>query len=140
MITFEVTEDRLLEEQAVILEVLSRLRLAGFKLSLDDFGTGAASIEQLRKFPFHEVKVDRQFVQNAVKDEFSRFTVEAAVKLSKLRGMSVVAEGVETEDVLDMVRDLGATTAQGYLYSAALAPENVLDWVSAHNKAWTLAA
>lgn len=140
MITFEVTEDRLLEEQAVILEVLSRLRLAGFKLSLDDFGTGAASIEQLRRFPFHEVKIDRQFVQNAVTDEFSRITVEAAVKLSKLRGMTVVAEGVETEDMLDMVRILGATTAQGFLYSPAMPPEQVLDWVSEHNRAWSPAA
>ena len=140
MITFEVTEDRLLEEQAVILEVLSRLRLAGFNLSLDDFGTGAASIEQLRRFPFHEVKIDRQFVQNSVTDEFSRLTVEAAVKLSKLRGMSVVAEGVETEDMLAIVKQLGATTAQGFLYSPALAPEHVLDWVSEHNKNWSLAA
>lgn len=140
MITFEVTEDRLLEEQAVILEVLSRLRLAGFKLSLDDFGTGAASIEQLRRFPFHEVKIDRQFVQNSVTDEFSRLTVEAAVKLAKLRGMTVVAEGVETEDMLRMVTKLGATTAQGFLYSPALPPEHVLDWVSDHNRVWSVAA
>lgn len=140
MITFEVTEDRLLEEQAVILEVLSRLRLSGFKLSLDDFGTGAASIEQLRRFPFHEVKIDRQFVQNAVTDEFSRLTVEAAVKLSKLRGMSVVAEGVETTEMLSLVRRIGATTAQGFFYSPALPPEHILDWVSDHNKAWSVAA
>lgn len=140
MVTFEVTEDRLLEEQGVILEVLSRLRLSGFKLSLDDFGTGAASIEQLRRFPFHEVKIDRQFVQNAVTDEFSRLTVEAAVKLSKLRGMSIVAEGVETAEMLSMVRQLGATTAQGFFYSPALPPEHILDWVSEHNKNWSLAA
>lgn len=139
-ITFEVTEDRLLEDQAVISEVLSRLRLAGFRLSLDDFGTGAASIAQLRRFPFHEVKIDQQFVKNAATDEFSRYTVEAAVNLSKLRGMTVVAEGVETEDMLNMVKRLGATTAQGFLYSPALAPEMVFDWVREHNSTWAVAA
>lgn len=139
MITLEITEDRLLENQAVIQEVLSRLRLAGFKLSLDDFGTGAAGVQQLRRFPFHEVKIDRQFVQNSVTDEFSKLVVETAVKLSNLCGMSVVAEGVETEDMLRFVRQLGATTAQGFFYSPALAPEHVLDWVSQHNRNWSIA-
>lgn len=140
MITIEVTEDRLIEDRAVILEVLARLRLAGFNLSLDDFGVGAASIHQLLRFPFHEVKVDRQFVKNAVADEFSRLTIETAVKLSSLRGMSVVAEGVEDESMLDVVRHLGAATAQGFFYSPAIHADHVLDWVSEHNRAWSLAA
>lgn len=139
-ITFEVTEDRLMAEQPVILEVLSRLRLAGFNLSLDDFGTGAASIEQIRKFPFHEVKIDRQFILNATYDEFSYLTIEAAVKLSKLRGMTVVAEGIETEESLQLVKQLGVSSAQGFLFSPAIAPDAVLDWVRDHNAAHSVAA
>jgi EAL domain-containing protein (putative c-di-GMP-specific phosphodiesterase class I) len=139
-VTFEITEDRLLEDQAVTLEVLSRLRLAGFKLSLDDVGTGYASIEQIRTFPFNEVKIDRQFVMEADHDAFARFTVESVVKLSALRGISVVAEGVETKEAAELMRGLGADIAQGYLYSPALPPDEVLDWVQKYYSHTSIAA
>ena len=137
---FELTETTILKSPDAVKRRMDELRLLGISFSLDDFGTGAASIEQLRRFPFNEVKIDRQFVKNSNSDEFSRLTVEAAVKLSKLRGMSVVAEGVETKDMLRMVKQLGATTGQGFLYSKALPPEDILDWVSDHNRTWSTAA
>ena len=133
-ITFEVTEERLMEDQAVILEVLSRLRLLGFRLSLDDFGTGAASIERLRKFPFNEVKIDRQFVMDAAHDEFARLTVSSAIELAKMRNMTVVAEGVETPEVLSLMTDLGIDIAQGFLFSPAISPSDVTTWMESWRK------
>lgn len=139
-VTFEVTEDRLMEEQSVILEVLSRLRLCGFNLSLDDFGTGAASIEQIRRFPFNELKIDRGFVANASSDEFSRLTVQAAVKLASLRGVKTVAEGVETESTLQLMKRMDISEAQGFFFAPALPASEVLDWVSDHHAAYSSAA
>lgn len=130
-VTMEITEDRLLENTASTLEVLSSLRLAGFELSVDDFGTGATSIEQLQTFPFTELKIDRQFVQAAAHDEFSQMTVQTSAKLAALLGMRIVAEGVETEEALHFVKAAGAHEAQGYFFSGALSPQEVFAWVNA---------
>jgi EAL domain-containing protein (putative c-di-GMP-specific phosphodiesterase class I)/CheY-like chemotaxis protein len=140
MITLEVTEDRLLERKADVLEVLSRLRLAGFRLSIDDFGTGATSIEQLRLFPFTELKIDRQFVQSAPQDEFSRLTLESGISLATLLGMTVVAEGVETVESLLFAQSAGAHEVQGFYFSKALAASQILSWTSTYEEKRTRSA
>lgn len=115
LITLEVTENKLMSYGAEILDVLSRFRLKGFRLSLDDFGTGAASIEQLRLYPFNELKIDQSFVKNVVSNNFSKIAVESALKMAKQLDLRVVAEGVETKDCLHYIRKLGADEVQGYL-------------------------
>lgn len=127
-IVFEITEDKLLKNCASTLEVLSRLRLARFGLSIDDFGTGATSMEQLRLYPFTELKIDRKFVQAATEDEFSRMTVETSTKLAAMLGIKVTAEGVENQDALALVAETGAHEVQGFHYSKALSPREALDW------------
>ncbi|MEQ8300424.1 MAG: EAL domain-containing response regulator [Hyphomonas sp.] len=127
-ITLEVTEDRLLERKATVLEVISRLRLAGFKLSVDDFGAGSTSIEQLKIFPFNELKIDRQFVEIAPDDEFSRVTIRSSIALASMLGMTVVAEGIETEEVLNFVIAAGADEGQGYYFSEPLPASAVVGW------------
>ena len=128
-ITLEVTEERLLDYDANVLEVLSRLRLLGFKLSIDDFGTGATSIEQLRLYPFNELKIDKSFVQGANADLFARTTIEASTRLAAMLDMIIVAEGVETEAELDFVKKAGAHMVQGFLISKALPADELAGWI-----------
>lgn len=128
-ITLEVTENRLLDFEADTLEVLARLRIAGFRLSVDDFGTGATSIEQLRRFPFTELKVDKAFVQGAASDPFARETLLTSVRLSGLLGLSTVAEGIETEDDLKTVQKAGIHKAQGYLIARPMAASELVRWM-----------
>jgi EAL domain-containing protein (putative c-di-GMP-specific phosphodiesterase class I) len=114
-VTLEITETRLLEYEADALDVLARMRLKGFGLSVDDFGTGYSNIDRLRMFPFTELKIDQSFTRNALNDAFARACVETSVRLAKELGLKVVAEGVETHDMWDLLADLGVDEAQGYL-------------------------
>ncbi len=132
--TLEITENRLLDHHADVLDILSRLRLAGFRLSMDDFGTGATSMEQLRLFPFNELKIDKSFVLTALEDEFARTTVETGARLAAMLGLDIVAEGVETKEMLNFVIRSGASHAQGFYIARPLAAKDVTEWVrsSAH--------
>lgn len=116
----EITESRLGRDQATVLDILTRLRLRGFRLAIDDFGTGFSSLEQLRDAPFSEVKLDRAFVHGANRDN-SRFTIlEGGVRMAQKLGLSTVAEGVEDEGDWQVIEDLGCNMVQGYLISAPL--------------------
>lgn len=132
-ITFEITENHLLECTAASLEVLSLMRLYGFDLSIDDFGTGATSIEQLRTFPFTELKIDGRFMMACSNDEFSRLTVQTSAKLAGMLGMNVVAEGVETPEAIQFARKSGANEVQGFHFARAMSAERALNWITAHN-------
>ncbi|MEO1662604.1 MAG: EAL domain-containing response regulator [Pseudomonadota bacterium] len=128
-ITFEITENHLLECTAASLEVLSLMRLYGFSLSIDDFGTGATSIEQLRTFPFTELKIDGQFMMASEDDAFSRLTVQTSAKLAGMMGMNVVAEGVETADAIQFANESGAHEVQGFYFARAMAADDVHAWL-----------
>ena len=128
--TIEITEDKLMTYEANVLEVLSRFRLGGLRLSLDDFGTGATSIEQMRLFPFNELKIDQSFVQGATNDGFARTTVETSARLARMLGLSVVAEGVETLAQLRFVKAVGARQVQGFLFAKPMPANAVLDWAN----------
>lgn len=127
--TVELTETRLAENPAVMLENLTRLRIFEFGLALDDFGTGNANIEQLASYPFTELKIDKRFVTKAEKDRFAATCVEAAVNIGKSLGLSIVAEGVEDEWAHDYVRSLGIDQGQGWLYSKPLLATELADFV-----------
>ena len=137
MVTLEITENQLIEYSPDVLEVLSRLRIKGFHLSVDDFGTGATSFEQLRLYPFSELKLDLTFVQDVLSDSFARLTVATSLKLARLLNMSVVAEGVETQEQLDYFRKAGATFAQGYLIARPLAGDDVMPWLRENLGRWS---
>jgi EAL domain-containing protein (putative c-di-GMP-specific phosphodiesterase class I) len=128
-LTFELTESSLPTDGPALLDIMARLRLKGFRLSLDDFGTGFASLEQLRSLPFHELKLDTQFVQSAVHNARSRAILQGAIGLAAELDMSTVAEGVETPAMLQMVVDLGCHVAQGYLVAKPMSAEQVLEWL-----------
>ena len=131
LITLEITENQLIGFDADTLEVLARLRIAGFGLSVDDFGTGATSIDQLRRFPFTGLKLDRAFVHDAANDAFALETLSTSVRLAGLLNLHTVAEGVETELDLKTVQQAGIHMAQGYLISRPQTADQVSAWMGA---------
>ncbi|MCR0982907.1 bifunctional diguanylate cyclase/phosphodiesterase [Roseomonas populi] len=111
----EVTEGLLIDDTERALTILQALKRMGIALSLDDFGTGYSSLGYLRRFPFDEIKIDQSFVRGLGRDVESAAIVEAVLALSRSLGISVVAEGVETEQQLEMLRSRGCPRVQGYL-------------------------
>ncbi len=113
----EVTESTALSDVIVHADVMCRLRIKHINLSLDDFGTGYSSLVALRRFPFSEVKIDREFVSNADRDPYSWEIVKGTVAMASAMGFRTVAEGVETQTVADMLIKQGVDVAQGWLYA-----------------------
>lgn len=130
-VMLEVTESRLLKDLRIPLEVLTRLRLKRFGLSIDDFGTGHSSLAQLRNFPFDELKVDRSFVHGAFADKTSRAMFDASLGLANQLGMDVVAEGVEDRNDWDFLRRSGCGMAQGYFIARPMPADALPGWIRA---------
>ena len=112
----EITESVLLQGSAENVETLHQLRLMGISIVLDDFGTGYSSLSYLRMFPFDKIKIDRQFVHELANNADCAAIVSAVAGLGRSLRIGTVAEGVETEDQLLLVRAAGCTHAQGYLF------------------------
>jgi EAL domain-containing protein (putative c-di-GMP-specific phosphodiesterase class I)/CheY-like chemotaxis protein len=131
-IILEVTESRLMQDLRTPLEVLARLRLRRFRLSVDDFGTGYSSLVQLRDIPFDELKIDRSFVHGAGDDHTKRAICSASVGLARQMGLDAVAEGVEDGADWRFLQAIGCDLAQGYFIArpmpAAALPEWVAHW------------
>jgi diguanylate cyclase (GGDEF)-like protein len=116
----EVTEGAIMEEPARALVALEGLHAMGVRLSLDDFGTGYSSLAYLKQLPMDELKIDRSFVQNMDRDDSDATIVRSTIDLAHNLGLRVVAEGVETVEVLDLLRTLGCDEAQGFLFCRPL--------------------
>ena len=113
-ITLELTETGAMREAVQMMDVLTRMRLKGFKLSIDDFGTGYSSLVQLQRMPFSEIKIDRSFVMQMQTNRDCRAIVEIVIDLAKKLGLRSVAEGVEEAAALNALIDMGCDAAQGY--------------------------
>jgi len=127
----EVTESRLMVERSLAMESLTRLSLMGFKLSIDDFGTGYSSLVQLIDLPFRELKIDGSFVQRASQEEKAKTILRISALLGQNLNMDVTAEGVETLEQLEHVRDCGCATVQGYYFAAPMPFEACTQWLLA---------
>ncbi|RYZ06070.1 MAG: EAL domain-containing protein [Alphaproteobacteria bacterium] len=125
-VMLEVTETRLVEYGPDALEVMSRMRIKGFGLSVDDFGTGYSNIDRLQMYPFTELKIDQSFTRGVLTDAFARACVETSVRLAKELGLKIVAEGVETIEMWNYLRDLGIDEAQGYLMAKPMPPSEFI--------------
>ena len=140
----EVPTDRLvleLTESATqplikLMDTLTRFRIKGIGLAIDDFGAGYSSLMQLRQLPFTEVKIDRFFVNDAVTSKDSRLIVTAIVDLAHGLGLTVTAEGVETREQLQLLNEVGCDVAQGYLISHPLEPNSLADWRREFRSRW----
>lgn len=125
----EITETTILSDLDISMDVLTRLRIKGFKLSIDDFGTGYSSMEQLQRIPFGELKIDRSFVQGAAERPAVRAILAASINMARKLNLTTVAEGVETQTDLDLVRGLGCDLVQGWLIAKAMPIAELIDWL-----------
>lgn len=122
----EITENIVMHEMEKALEAMDRFRAMGIHLVMDDFGTGYSSLGQLKELPLRAIKIDKSFIQDCPDDDRSTALVEATVAMGKSLGLKVVAEGVETEAQLAMLRKFGCDSLQGYLFAKAQPPEELL--------------
>ena len=116
-LSLEITETVLMSDTDRTVARLHELRDKGFGLSMDDFGTGFSSLSYLKRFPVHELKIDRSFVRDATRGGLDAAIAGSIIELGKQFGLRVVAEGVETTDQAAFLLDRGCTTHQGYLYA-----------------------
>ncbi|HEY0206720.1 MAG TPA: EAL domain-containing protein [Acetobacteraceae bacterium] len=121
----EVTEGMLLDETGLVLDTMGALRAQGIGMTLDDFGTAYASLSYLRRFPFNRIKVDKSFVADITTDKETLAIVQAILALSIRLNLSVVAEGVETSEQLDVLRGLGCRVVQGFLTGRPISGDEV---------------
>jgi PAS domain S-box-containing protein len=125
----EITETTILSDLDISMDVLTRLRIKGFKLSIDDFGTGYSSMEQLQRIPFGELKIDRSFVQGAAERPAVRAILAASINMAHKLDLITVAEGVETQADLDLIRGLGCDLVQGWLIAKAMPVAELIVWL-----------
>jgi diguanylate cyclase (GGDEF)-like protein len=125
----EITEGAIMEDPERALKSLQALHAMGVRLSIDDFGTGYSSLAYLKKLPMDELKIDRSFVTNLDTDPDDAAIVRSTIDLAHNMGLRVVAEGVETEPVLQRLRAFGCDEVQGYLLSRPLAAEELTAWI-----------
>ncbi len=128
-IILEITETSALADPTTSLDLLTRLRFKGFRLSIDDFGIGYSSIAQLVRLPFSELKIDKSFVMNAATSGESRTIIRAMVGLAHSLELEVTAEGVEDETALDLLREARCDLAQGYHIARPMAAPALAKWL-----------
>jgi EAL domain-containing protein (putative c-di-GMP-specific phosphodiesterase class I) len=122
----EITETVLMEKSENVIATLHALRMLGVRMSMDDFGTGYSSLSYLRKFPFDKLKIDQSFVRGLADNQDAQAIVRAIVSLGRGLGVTVTAEGIETEAELGCLRNEGCNEGQGYLFSKARPQEDVM--------------
>jgi EAL domain-containing protein (putative c-di-GMP-specific phosphodiesterase class I) len=128
-VVLELTETSAMADPILSLDLLTRLRMKGFQLSIDDFGTGFSSMVQLVRLPFSEIKVDKSFVMQAQNSSESRTVIKSIVELGHSLGLLVTAEGVEDLNTLDYLNSLGCDLAQGYFIARPMPGEAARNWV-----------
>ena len=129
MLEIEITESLLLEDTKVIQRNIQRLRQLGFTVSVDDFGTGYSSFAYLKQFDVDTIKIDQSFIRHIAHKPNERTIAAVVIKLIQRLGMKAVAEGVETDAQLSVLRRLNCDFAQGYIFSRPLPVEAVTDFI-----------
>jgi EAL domain-containing protein (putative c-di-GMP-specific phosphodiesterase class I) len=125
-VVLEITESAIMRDVELAIALLRRLRAHGFRMAIDDFGTGHSSLAYLRDLPISMLKIDRSFVAGIKEDSDALAVVASIIDLGRAVGMTVIAEGVENTLQAELLRRLRCQAGQGWLWSAALAPEDIL--------------
>ena len=128
-LVLEITESSLMRDALRASEILEALCALGVRVAIDDFGTGYSSLAWLRRLPVHEVKIDRSFVMEMDERASDAAIVQSTVQLGQTLGLSVVAEGVETESALARLREFGCDYAQGFLISKPVPADKLTEWL-----------
>jgi len=119
-----------------LMDTLTRFRIKGIGLAIDDFGVGYSTLMQLRQLPFTELKIDRFFVDDAPTSKDSELIVKSIIDLAHGLGLTVTAEGIETAEQMILLRDLGCDVAQGFFVARPLEPDKVQDWIVEWRERW----
>lgn len=130
-LTLEVTETGVSEDLEALLDITTRLRLKGFPLSIDDFGTGFSNLMQLQRLPFTELKLDRVFVQAAVSDPDSASMLRSSVELANRMQLETVAEGIETDAEWRLLKNMGVQRGQGFHMGRPMPAADLEPWLRA---------
>ena len=125
----EITESAAMSKVGHVLENLIRLRMRGFGLSIDDYGTGYSSMQQLTRVPFTELKIDQSFVMHAALQESSHTILESSLEMARKLAITSVAEGVETSDEWNLLREYGCDLAQGFFIAKPMKSADFPQWV-----------
>ena len=126
----EITETAAMTDVGRCLENLARLRVKGFGLSIDDYGTGYSSMQQLARIPFTELKLDQSFVTNCAMNVQHRAIIESSLDMARRLKLKTVAEGVETHADWTLLRELGCALGQGYFIAKPMAADEFLGWAA----------
>ncbi len=129
-ITLEVTESAVVDNPEAAIALLRQFKDDGFKISIDDYGTGYSSLAQLKQLPVNELKIDKSFVQRLETDEDDQIIVRSTIELAHNMGLSVVAEGIEDEYTLQWLAKCGCELAQGYFISRPQHSDIITPWLS----------
>jgi len=129
-LTLELTESSLMADPALAKDTMQRLAALGVALAIDDFGTGYSSLAYLTDLPVRELKVDKSFVLEMLSDGRNEAIVRSTIELAHNLGLRTVAEGIESEDVLGRLREMGCDRAQGFHLSRPMSPERVMPWLA----------
>ena len=129
-IVLEITESAATTDLGQVLENLARLRMKGFELAIDDYGTGYSSLEQLTRIPFTELKIDQSFVTHAGRQESAKVILASSLDMARRLHLRAVAEGVETRANWDLLVQLGCDVAQGYYISKPMAAAAYIEWLT----------
>lgn len=133
-IEIEVTETTLLDTSAISRENLVRLRNAGVKIALDDFGVGFSSLSHLRELPISRLKIDRSFTVDCMRDARTLTIVKAVIEMARSLGLSVTAEGIETQAQQTWMQHLGCESAQGFLFARPMSAEDFVNEFAARSE------
>jgi len=133
-LTVEITEGVTMGRQAAVIDAVKAVRRLGVGLSMDDFGTGYSSLSSLHSLPVTELKIDRSFLRDGVADTAAQAVMTAVVRIGQSLGLTVVAEGVETEEQSQRLQALGCDVAQGYFFAKPLRPGDLPQWMDAWSR------
>jgi len=126
---FELTESAFVENQDALVTLVGELATLGVKVVLDDFGTGYSSLSYLVNYHFSELKVDKSFVFDLTDNRAHQVIVQTAIDMAHNLGLTITIEGVETQEVHQLLTTMNADRTQGYLYAKALSYDNYLDFL-----------
>ena len=130
----EITESMIASDPERALGVLAQLRSVGVRCALDDFGTGYSSLANLRDLQVERLKIDRSFTQSMADSHPDAVIVTTTIELAHQLGLEVVAEGVETQEAWERLREMGCDLAQGYFLSRPMASEHATAWLTGRRK------
>lgn len=128
-IMLEITEGSVMRDPERALAIIKRLHTGGYQFSMDDFGTGYSSLAYLKKMPLTELKIDKSFVSDIMNSENDAVIVKATINLAHNLGLQVTAEGVETKEIMERLREYGCDIAQGYYLNKPLSVKDFDEWM-----------